>query len=392
MDALAVAKNSRWIASGSGDGSIQIRTWPDGASGEVLLGHTARVQALAFAPDSRQLASAGFDGTIRLWSLGRESLPAVHANADFLRADPRFALALSPDWRSFAVPGDGNQVVIYDTASGRPRTRFTAPGPVDGLRFALADSGTVYGVSHLFENERWTGVVPIDSYNTVWKADVAQATCDILRGERSIALVGSPAILRDGRFLWGDHEHSSRLALIDVRERDSLWEVSPKAIPRSFHFCVTDDDRLVAVSLGGAQSHKPETVLIDLESGRQRRLATSGLIAISQQTNQMLTRTAVFDLTDERPVSTLAHHTSGDCGAFSSDGRTLATGDRYGVVRLWNVATGQLLAELQTASVEIVSLRFSERNRKLAAIGLSKSRHERRNVCQLYIWSAGDGL
>jgi WD40 repeat protein len=70
-------------------------------------------------------------------------------------------------------------------------------------------------------------------------------------------------------------------------------------------------------------------------------------------------------------------HSDVSCLTFSPDSRLLATGDHYGVVRIWDVESGQLLqlmghagnATLSTISYNIWSVAFSPDGRTLLTAG-----------------------
>jgi WD40 repeat protein len=55
--------------------------------------------------------------------------------------------------------------------------------------------------------------------------------------------------------------------------------------------------------------------------------------------------------------------------AFAPDGRLLATADHDGMVKLWNVVTGRLLASLDGRTNWLGGVAFSPDGRTLAAIG-----------------------
>jgi WD40 repeat protein len=67
VDALAIAPDGTWLASGSRDRTV--RTWAaDGTPRATLTSHTNPVNALAIASDGTWLASGDPAGTVRIWA------------------------------------------------------------------------------------------------------------------------------------------------------------------------------------------------------------------------------------------------------------------------------------------------------------------------------------
>jgi len=58
-------------------------------------------------------------------------------------------------------------------------------------------------------------------------------------------------------------------------------------------------------------------------------------------------------------------------GALSPDGKLLATGDKAGTVKLWDLASGRLLATVKAHTSEVVALAFSPDGRILATCGFN---------------------
>src|SRR5262249_60789120 len=70
VSVLSLSVDGRLLATGGGDGAIDL--W-DAATGKRLRkvpGHGKAIQAVTFSPDGSRLASGSTDGTVRLWQVG----------------------------------------------------------------------------------------------------------------------------------------------------------------------------------------------------------------------------------------------------------------------------------------------------------------------------------
>jgi WD40 repeat protein len=95
---LAVSKNKRWLACGTGTSIIQLFNLNHpGTAPNVLIGHERAVIAMCFVPGKNELVSAGNDQKIILWNL--------------ITSEKREIASYSQRIRSIAVDPGGNYVI-----------------------------------------------------------------------------------------------------------------------------------------------------------------------------------------------------------------------------------------------------------------------------------------
>src|SRR5579859_2157996 len=148
LEVIAWSPDSRRIASGSWDRSVQV--W-DAATGErvgAYRGHTKIVQAVAWSPDGTRIASAdqSYPGRVQVWdaATGAE-LTALYGDTAFV-----YDLAWSPDGRRIASTGSlfERVVHIWDAQSGEQL--LTYRGHANWVRYVdwSPDSSRVVSTSY----------------------------------------------------------------------------------------------------------------------------------------------------------------------------------------------------------------------------------------------------
>jgi len=113
--AIAVAPDGSWLASGSRNGIVRIWNPLTRQGLATLKGHRRDVEALAVAPDGSWLASGDRDGIVRIWDLvtGRERM-ALKGHNGGVRA-----VTVAPDG-SWLASGSGDGMVrIWDPVTGK---------------------------------------------------------------------------------------------------------------------------------------------------------------------------------------------------------------------------------------------------------------------------------
>jgi WD40 repeat protein len=180
---------------------------------------------------------------------------------------------------------------------------------------------------------------PLDDEATA--ALVARVRASALRA----ASVGAATLHPDGTVLAGVG-NDRVVRLWDVASRRQLTTWTPPTSDNISDLTFSPDRGILAV--GGGGDRASAVWLFDVTSGRLAATLAPGnhwgcSIAFSPDGRYLVTVSydtadsgiaQVWDLRSRRPVATL---TGVSTAAFSPDGKTLATGDRAGTIRLWTV-------------------------------------------------------
>jgi WD40 repeat protein len=177
---LAVSTNGRWVAYGQIDGSVVLEG-SAGAGRRVLRTGDAPVTAVAFSPDTTQVATGGGDGAVQIRDLasGKEVRSFVGHKLGVTSA------SFSPDGSRLLTTSLDHEARTWSLASGRLEH-------VLGLHF-----GPVAGASWSRDGQ-WV-VTAGSSAASVISADTGQRIL-ILRGP-SRPLVGAAFAGSDGRLI-----------------------------------------------------------------------------------------------------------------------------------------------------------------------------------------------
>jgi WD40 repeat protein len=375
LRAIAIRDDDALLATGDEEGIVWIWNPSSGAAEGVVPAHHGGITAIAFSADRSSLITAGADGTVRSWSLPLpKQRPAVGEETakpvwEFRSPDNQVVTQLvrvSPDEGLLALTAGGSQILRLDW-DGSARTPLNSP---EGVLRRL-DIGST-GSSFLATSEA--------GHVYVFAADgTLQKIIPPMTGLTSARLdrEGKLLIVCDGQ---------PRVQIISVdtgRVHEELLASSP----------VTDADWLAAdqrsiVAIGDGK----EPVLMqssmlriweDLPTGgtvlaftpdQQHLLAgrTDGVICQWQLSDGRLVRTfeghsgAVAELQvspngqnvcavsqdktlriwkadDSTRMQTLEHPQPVRSLSIASDSSRVATACADGLVRVWDIVTGQLL-------------------------------------------------
>jgi WD40 repeat protein/uncharacterized caspase-like protein len=323
-----------------------------GSELRALSGHRNWIKSLAVSSDGQKLASGSNDRTVRIWDVGsgEELLKLEGTEA------PIEALTFSPDNRWLVSGGADGTIRVWDSVTGRELQKLT--GHTKGIT-ALAVSADG---KQLASGSADTTIKLWDTHQWRLRRTLTKHTGRIT----TIAFSPSGQRLASG-------SANGRLLFTDLRsDRDLFGKSSQSASVLSAVF--TSDSELLSLGADGA------LVTWDAANGKERHAITvAGSIeenifgAFSRDGRLVASSTGnrSIDLRNAARGDLLrrfeSHSASFYAVAFSRDGRWLASGANDRTVRLWQLATGRELPQLGGNAGWVRAIAFSPDSRLLAS-------------------------
>jgi serine/threonine protein kinase len=114
VEAVAWSPDGKRVASGSWDKTIQVWNAVDGNFAKTYNGHSGYVDTVAWSPDGKHIASGSYDWTVRVLNAADSSLVLTYkGHADAVRI-----VAWSPDSKRIASGSFDGTVQVWDAANG----------------------------------------------------------------------------------------------------------------------------------------------------------------------------------------------------------------------------------------------------------------------------------
>ncbi len=111
---VAWSPDGRRIASGSDDKTVQVWDAANGGNVYTYRGHSDSVRSVVWSPDGRRIASGSDDKTVQVWDAAdRGNAYTYHGHSDMV-----YAVAWSPDGRRIASGSVDFTVQVWDAANG----------------------------------------------------------------------------------------------------------------------------------------------------------------------------------------------------------------------------------------------------------------------------------
>lgn len=339
------------------------RVW-DVATGEpkILLNtHDDQVQQMVFSPDGGMLATSDSASTIHIWNdlLSGRSLHQLPAYADEVTA-----LAFSNDGRRLAVGGNNREVHIYDAKTGQ-----LVGGRTGEIRHGVAvwnDAGKTFIVSNAGDNglQLWDLATGVERPSPLPKGSYLHV-----------------AASADGRWLAGVTP-DVQIHLWDAVSKTTKTMDGPKSAPSYLEF--TPDSKMLSgaltaegtVWLWSLETFEPALLVIEATEGcsveaiswhpNGKWLLCGGVDFLS--TSGSSGTVCLWDVGEKKRLVSIPHGAT--CVAFNPTASMFAFGTPDGWVQLHSVDTGEPILELEGPEDESVeALVFNDSGTWLVGAG-----------------------
>jgi WD40 repeat protein len=372
------SRNGKWLAAESQDGRLRVWDTSTWELRHTLGGDHDDLHGSDFHPDGRTLTATGRDRKWHAWDLfsGQEVR---------LWQEPMGStdwVAYNPEGHIVALVGDDIQLCEVD--SGRLICRFGRNGerPIfspDGRLLALITGPAVQ----------------------LWNVADGQLLHSL---NRHVGKVTSVAFSPDGRFVaTSGVDTTVRLWEVSSGSEIAVWpghdgRISCMSFHPSGHLLVTGSQQPGDIKIWDLTRPLDHRIAVDsaatylealcfTESGRDVAvLNNSGSLEIQDATTGRQQRQHLVSMNDTWICPAAL-------GAFSADGRWLAavSAEDRGLVRMWDVATGQPSGEAFRLGVSVWQVALAG-NRWIACAGLEQRGKETAGACRLWDRKTGKEL
>ncbi len=395
VTSVAFSPNGMTLASGSRDNKIKLWDVLTGENIATLEGHRSGVTSVAFSSDGITLVSGSYDRTIKLWDVRKkENIATLEGHTDFVTS-----VAFSPDGLILASGSWDETARLWDVATreniatfgGYNRTVYSVAFSSDGTILASGSQDGIVQMWDIATKENIATYRHIDNSGMKqWISSIAfspdGATFAVGLNDNTVKLwevaTGINIATLEGHTGWvysvAFSPIGTTLASGSSDGTIRLWDMATQNVSTlTGHLSV---GRSIALSPNGAilaSGSDGKVALWDVATGRlvatlETRAGSAQTVVFSPN-GKMLAMNSwdgikLWDVETGQTIVTLKHRGSAQTVVFSPNGKMLASGTYgYGNIRLWNIVTGENIADLEGHMSEVRSVAFSPDGKILAS-------------------------
>ncbi|MEH2327429.1 MAG: WD40 repeat domain-containing protein [Nostoc sp.] len=278
----------------------------------TLKGHTSDVYGIAFSPDGETIASASHDQTIKLWNIQTSQL--IYTLGKGLSSP--HALAFSPDGKNLYA-NNWNEIKIWNLKNQQEIRTLKGHSDVV-LSLAVAPDGTLISGSqdkniYLWEQPHSGKYYKLGGHPChVWGMNMVYVAFSI-----------------DGRTLISGSSVDSAIKIWDWKQRQQIATLGTETL--------------------ALNNYEPGLSCV--------AISPDGTIAIAGGENKV----DVWDIEKREKVYMLTLEADNNIQSIcvSKDGKAFFGGLKNGIIRIWNLLTGETIHDLEGHSASVTSIAVS---------------------------------
>lgn len=314
VNAIAFSPDGRKLASGGKDNTAKIWNVPPNDPRGILRSHTAGISKLAFSRDGKLLASGSDDKTVKLWDVESERERLTLRG----HAEKIITAAFSPNGVTLATAGADGKIFFWDVVTGKQSFSISTPKPTSALDFS--PDGKLLVTGHWW----WE-----DPEVRLWSTTSGEMVCSVNAG---------------GPEAWNVEFTKDGKHFITVTPDDAAvrrWNTSTCGLIATLHGSI---DMPLLSTFG------PDGKLITLQLINNDRSVK------------------MVDLVSGKDLMTFSGHEAelSEATTLSPDAKRFVTGDETGLLKIWDVVTGQDLLTIRHKAGEVANAAFSPSGNILA--------------------------